>query len=484
MIANLDADLHPSGKWDKEPIDRAMLALTRRSLLNVDASRYTMHAIVRDYAYPKLSDPAAHHRAATTHFCSLYTLDAHIDPTYSVADVQPLLDAFDQLCAAGEWLAAADLMLGDYLLYERNWDKPRWLLSISPPYAFDDYLLYESNWGKTLHERLVIWGESSRIVRLLGRLVVPPAADQLLPEYLGIVLGNLGLAYAYLGNARAAIDYFERALKIAEQVGDLKLQGVVLGNLGIPYAYLGDVRKAIDYFERALKIYEQIGHLRRQGAHLSNLGLAYAELGDARVAIGYFERALKIAEQIGDPYGQGVVLGNLGDAYARLGDARAAIDYFERALKIAKQIGDLLMQGAHLSNLKLAYTSLGETDKAAAYNSRAIPIQRQIGEMSGEAIGWNNLGILHVGQGRYLDTLACYLRSLLTLRRIEDPNIKQTWRNILTVRVAVSEADWPALVQQAAATLAAEGMELPAALLEEVRNITPAEDAPPASQAV
>ncbi len=41
------------------------------------------------------------------------------------------------------------------------------------------------------------------------------------------------------------------------------------------------LKKAIDYYEQALKIAREIGDIRGEGNWLGNLGLAYSDLGDA-----------------------------------------------------------------------------------------------------------------------------------------------------------------------------------------------------------
>ena len=75
---------------------------------------------------------------------------------------------------------------------------------------------------------------------------------------------------------------------------------------------MGEPRKAIEYYEQALKIAQEIGDRRGEGADLGNLGNAYADLGETRKAIEYYEQALKIAREIGDRRGEGNGLGNLG----------------------------------------------------------------------------------------------------------------------------------------------------------------------------
>ena len=46
-------------------------------------------------------------------------------------------------------------------------------------------------------------------------------------------------------NYRKAIEYLERRLKIAIEIGDRRGEGAAYGNLGTTYHSLGDYRKAI-----------------------------------------------------------------------------------------------------------------------------------------------------------------------------------------------------------------------------------------------
>ena len=93
-------------------------------------------------------------------------------------------------------------------------------------------------------------------------------------------------------------------------------RGHALGNLGSAYAHLGEVEKAIGYYEQHLVIAREIGDRQGEGNALGNLGTAYADLGEVEKAIGYYEQALVIAREIGDRQGEGNALGNLGVAYA------------------------------------------------------------------------------------------------------------------------------------------------------------------------
>jgi tetratricopeptide (TPR) repeat protein len=117
----------------------------------------------------------------------------------------------------------------------------------------------------------------------------------------GAHLGNLGLAYADLGETRKAIEYHEQALVISREIGDRRGEGNGLGNLGLAYAGLGETRKAIEYYEQALVISREIGDRRGEGGALFNMSLALDKLGQRPEAIDHAKTALEIFEQIESP---------------------------------------------------------------------------------------------------------------------------------------------------------------------------------------
>ncbi|MDD4653731.1 MAG: tetratricopeptide repeat protein, partial [Methanothrix sp.] len=200
----------------------------------------------------------------------------------------------------------------------------------------------------------------------------------------GVHLGNLGLAYANLGDARKAIEYYEQALAIARKIGDRRGEDTHLGNLGSAHYVLGDARKATEYYEKALIIDREIGDRRGEGADLGNLGSAHYVLGDARKAIEHYEQALAILSEIGDRRGEGACLGNLGSAYGTLGDTHKAIDYYEQRISIAREIGDRRGEATASWNLGLQYKMAGDLKRAAELMQICVSFEREIGHPDAE----------------------------------------------------------------------------------------------------
>jgi tetratricopeptide (TPR) repeat protein len=182
------------------------------------------------------------------------------------------------------------------------------------------------------------------------------------------------------GYAEEAVQLLRWAVEAARAVGNRRGESTGLGNLGLAYADLGDMQRAIKCHEQALEIDRDIRDRRGESADLGNLGSTYHRLGEMWRAIEYYEQALEIAREIRDQRGEGNALGSLGNAYADLGDLRRAIEYYEQALDIAREIRDRRGEGNRLGNLGLSYADLGDVQRAIEYYDLATDIAREIGD--------------------------------------------------------------------------------------------------------
>ncbi|XP_044173461.1 tetratricopeptide repeat protein 28-like, partial [Acropora millepora] len=236
----------------------------------------------------------------------------------------------------------------------------------------------------------------------------------------GRAYGNLGNAYQLLADYQKAIEYHERDLKIAKEIGDRAGEGRAYGNLGNPYHSLGDYKKAIEYHKKHLKIAKEIGDRAGVGGAYGNLGNAYQSLGDYENAIEYHEKRLKIAKEIGDRAGEGRAYGNLGNAYQSLGDYQKAIEYHEKRLKIAKEIGDRAGEGRAYGNLGNAYQSLGDYQKAIQHHEKDLKIAKEIGDRAGEGRAYGNIGNAYQSLGDYQKAIEYHEKSLKIAKEIGD----------------------------------------------------------------
>ncbi len=253
------------------------------------------------------------------------------------------------------------------------------------------------------------WEEALAIFKKLGQ-----------KQAIGTTIGNLGLAYSYLGDYRRAISYYEQALAIAKEMGNRKNEGIWVGNLGLAYGYLGDYRKAVSYYERALAIAVEIGDIKNKAAWLGSLGSVYVQQGDYRKAIAHYEQALPLTEDVGDKNNKGAVIGNLGHAYLQLGDYRRAIAHYEQALAIAEEIGAKKNKGFWLGSLGNAYRQLGDYRKSISYYEQALTILEEIGDKQGKGMSLGHLGLIYSYLGDYRKAVSYYEQAMAIAEEIGD----------------------------------------------------------------
>jgi tetratricopeptide (TPR) repeat protein len=241
----------------------------------------------------------------------------------------------------------------------------------------------------------------------------------------GAALGNLGTAYADLGETRRAIQFFEQCLTIAREMGDRRGEGNALGNLGVAYSGLGETHRALQFYEEALLLMREMGDRRGEGAALGNLGIAYANLGETRRAIQFFEQTLLINRQIGNRTGEGNALGNLGTAYADLGETHGAIQFHEQHLAIAREIGNRRDEGIALGNLGSVYADLGETRRAIQFYEQQLVIVREVAYRRGEGNALWNMSLALDDLGERDQAIDHAEQALIIREQIEDPEAAQ-----------------------------------------------------------
>ena len=85
------------------------------------------------------------------------------------------------------------------------------------------------------------------------------------------------------------------------KIKDEKAKGKILGEIGTVHQLLSEPHQAIEYHEKALSIAREIGDRRGEGITLWNMSLALDQLGQRAQAIECARAAINILEDIEDP---------------------------------------------------------------------------------------------------------------------------------------------------------------------------------------
>jgi CHAT domain-containing protein/uncharacterized protein HemY len=253
-----------------------------------------------------------------------------------------------------------------------------------------------------------------------------------------VSLGNLGSAYNDLGQYPKAINFHQQSLAIKREMSNSpkerlrQLKGIAssLNNLGNVYYSLGQYPKAIEFFQQSLAIEGEIPNRNGQASSLNNLGSAYNSLGQYPEAIEFHQQSLAIFREIRSSpeerllqrNGEASSLIGLGNAYYSLGQYPKAIEFFQQSLAIFREIGNRNGEASSLGNLGNAYNSLGQYPKAIEFYEKSLAIKREIGDRNGEAASLNNLGNVYYSLGQYPKAIEFHEKSLAIKREIGDRN--------------------------------------------------------------
>lgn len=195
--------------------------------------------------------------------------------------------------------------------------------------------------------------------------------------------GNIGTVYYEQGDYPKALDYYFSRLKLDEESGNKNNMAINLGNIGNVYCNQGVASsessvkaglfaKALDYYFRALKIGEELGDKNRIAIQLGNIGVIYKEQAEIlrssdkigsdslyKKALDYYLRALKIAEELGDKKTVAINLGSIGFLYTSTGKFNKAEEYLNKALTISTEINVLNVIKDHEQYLSYLYDTTG-----------------------------------------------------------------------------------------------------------------------------
>ncbi|MGZ3628022.1 MAG: tetratricopeptide repeat protein [Ktedonobacteraceae bacterium] len=218
-------------------------------------------------------------------------------------DVEPLIAIAHHLCQGWHWQQACDL-----LSYEK------------------------------LGESMIHWGAWNTLIQLYTAMVPPLGVVTRRDE--GQIFSQLGLLYGRLGDYQHSMFYFEQALAMEEEIGDLQGEGVTLANKGEILRIMGEIQQAHVTFERALLLNRQEYNTHLECVVLHNLGLLYQNQKNYQQAWNYYKQALKLTQSEQERATAGIILTNMGMLLFDQGQLQESLSLLLPALQIRQSIQD------------------------------------------------------------------------------------------------------------------------------------------------
>ncbi|MFK7771151.1 MAG: CHAT domain-containing protein [Saprospiraceae bacterium] len=227
---------------------------------------------------------------------------------------------YEQFLNVYSYLGNAERKLGNYDVAS---DKIKEGINLSQPHLKDDNIALARAWYTLgMIERKK--GNYQESINLASKgLAICKTNPDTPPKLFSELYISLGTAYKLIGKEIQAIQAFEKTLEI-HQANNLlyEVTGDVTYNLGNAFLSLGAFNKALKYYDRAIKIYEQIDNTRVIPRCYVGQGIVYRNWGDYDRTLTHYQKALAMMIKNKEPYPPNIATNymNIGACYRYMED--------------------------------------------------------------------------------------------------------------------------------------------------------------------
>lgn len=390
--------------------------MDRGLLESVDASHYTLHQTIADYARTALrEDTTPYERMITymTDFVEQHRKDYELlEPEYN-SIIAALESAYE--FGKTEQLMRCTYALIPYLrsrgLYELAEKQLQRAIKGATDLGDDDGKSHALLYLGEIAQKRGNYEQANAYLQeglTLARRIENS-------ERISAMLADLGWINSKRGEYTRAETYLQEGLTLAQNIGNSELICDILETLGSVAGSRGEYDKSNAYTEQALTLARKIGDREKICTLLINLGVTAGEQGNYAQAEQYFKEGLELARLLGHKEWVTLLLINLGDVTIGRGDYALAESYFREDLALARQIENRELTNALLLNLGLVHQKQGKYSQAEVYLQESLVLSRQLGNPQFTSSGLYDYGNLYLSQNKIEAAEAVFHEMLSTV---------------------------------------------------------------------
>jgi class 3 adenylate cyclase/tetratricopeptide (TPR) repeat protein len=233
------------------------------------------------------------------------------------------------------------------------------------------------------------------------------------------------LALLRLGKLDEAMRIASEGRRLAQEYGDLVKEGYILISMGLIAIEQKKPLNAQEFLERALAIAQETGDRRLEARAWGNLGnFAGFVLQDYQLAREYQEKVLGLSRLLGERSQEAVVLSNMGWVSGMLGDFDAAFSHYARTLPLLREAGNIYAEANVLINLSANTGVRNEIDASLDYSRKALELSIATEDKSSEAWSYLYMGYAYLAQGKFAPAEEAFRASMRIRDELGQPGLK------------------------------------------------------------
>lgn len=181
-----------------------------------------------------------------------------------------------------------------------------------------------------------------------------------------IIYNDFGNLYSHRGKWQKAIEYYKIELELNN--GNKEKMFGPLYSMGLAYEFQGDLLKAINYYQKALKIATDLNNKEMAITCNDQIGDVYSAQGNYASALEYLMQSLKYYIEIGDKEAVCFIYEKISRLKCNQRNYQGAIEYCQKILTVSKETQNLDNQYMAYQNLYAIYDSLKDYKKAYEFH--------------------------------------------------------------------------------------------------------------------
>jgi len=231
---------------------------------------------------------------------------------------------------------------------------------------------------------------------------------------------DLGSVYQLKGEIDAALDAFERMLRLSWLVASKAKGAVAFNKMGRVWRQKGNLDLALEYLERGLDLFGQAGDIRGVATSLDDIGQVMWITGRYDEALDRSAKSLEMRRQLADRRSIAVSLSNIGNIEKSRGLFDEAESCYREAMQHRHAVGDRYGYVVSLTDLGALAFARGNLEQARDTWEDALAEAEQIGAMPLQMVLLNHLGETALAQGKNVDARQRIERAMTLATEMED----------------------------------------------------------------
>ena len=202
--------------------------------------------------------------------------------------------------------------------------------------------------------------------------------DKVSKNGLARAFASSGIVYSEESNYYMALENYQKALKLYQEVGQKINISKALNNIGIVYKSQQNYPKALEYLTKAHKIQEEIGE-HNAPVTLTNIGVIYFETGKPEIAFQYYSQAKQRFEESENKRGFALLNNYLGDYYLKTNNFPSAQQHYQKSLDMYEEMQNKFGASLALYNIGKLYAAQKKYTDAMPFAIKSLVYAKEIG---------------------------------------------------------------------------------------------------------